>query len=78
MIAAISVEGLFELIWVAPLAVLVVASSFSLALLGATRTTEHRREGSRAAAAGYAALAALAGLVFASTVVAGLSVIIAG
>lgn len=69
---------LLELIWVAPVAVLAVSVTFSLALLGGTRAGEHRRAGNRAAASGYVLLAAVAGLVFSAIVVAGVGVIVAG
>ena len=69
---------LLELAWVTPIAVVVVAISYSLFLLGATRSTELRRDGNALAATAYGVLGILAGLVFAGTVVAGLWVIVEG
>lgn len=69
---------LIQLIWVAPLAVLVVSVTFSLALLGATRAGEHRRAGHSAAAIGFSALALVAGLAFTGLVVAAVGLIVAG
>jgi hypothetical protein len=69
---------LLDLIWVAPLAVVVVSTSFSLALLGATRAGEQRRAGNGGSASAWGMLAAVAGLTFAAAVVAGVGVIVAG
>ena len=69
---------LLDLIWVAPLAVIIVSASFSVALLGATRAGEQRRAGNGGAATGYGLLAGVAGLVFTAVVVAGIGVIVAG
>ena len=69
---------LIELIWVAPLAVIAVAVSFSLALLGGTRSNELRRDGRGGAATAYGVMGILAGLAFAAIVVAGIGVIVAG
>ena len=69
---------LLDLIWVAPLAVIIVSTSFSVALLGATRAGEQRRAGNGGSASAYGALAVLAGVVFTAVVVAGVGVIVAG
>lgn len=69
---------LLDLIWVAPLAVIAVAVTFSLALLGATRSGELRRAGNGGAATVYGALGVLAGIAFAAIVVVGVGVIVAG
>jgi len=69
---------LLDLIWVAPLAVLVVSTTFSLALLGATRAGERRRAGESAAALGFSALALVAGLAFTALVLAAVGLIVAG
>lgn len=69
---------LLELLWVAPLAVLIVATTFSLGLLGATRAGEHRRAGEVVAASAYGALAVLSAVVFTAAVVAGIAVIVLG
>ena len=78
MIGAVDVSGLLELAWVAPLAVLVVSISFSLCVLGATRASDRRRDGTAAAATAYGALALAAGLAFVGTVIAGVAVIVSG
>lgn len=69
---------LLDLIWVAPLSVLIVSTTFSLALLGATRAGERRRAGEMAAASGFYALAAVSALAFAALVIAAVALIIAG
>ena len=78
MIASVDVSGLLELAWVAPLAVLAVAISYSLCIHGATRASDARRNGKSAAATAYGLLGIVAGLVFAAEVVAGLAVIVNG
>jgi hypothetical protein len=74
----VAYSELLDLIWIAPLAVLIVSTTFSLALLGATRAGEHRRAGSPAAALGFSALALVSGLAFAALVVAAVGLIVAG
>lgn len=69
---------LIDLIWVAPLAVVAVSVTFSLALLGGTRSGELRRDGRGGAATAYGVMGILAGLAFAAIVVAGVGVIVAG
>ena len=76
MSRVLAYSELLQLAWVTPLAVLVVCASYSLLLLGATRSDERRREGSAAAAAGWGVLAGLSGAVFAGTVLAGILVIV--
>jgi hypothetical protein len=55
-----------------------VSTTFSLALLGATRAGERRRAGERTAAFGFSALALVAGLAFTGLVVAAVGLIVAG
>jgi hypothetical protein len=69
---------LLDLIWVAPLAVIIVSTSFSVALLGATRAGEQRRAGNGGTASAYGLVAFVAGAIFAAVVVAGVGVIVAG
>jgi hypothetical protein len=69
---------LLELAWVTPLAVLVVCGSYSLLLLGATRSSERRRDGRAGSSTAYGLLATLSALVFAGTVLAGIWVIVDG
>ena len=78
MIASVDVSGLVELAWVAPLAVLAVAISYSLCVLGATRASDERRAGNGGAATAYGALGILAGLAFTAEIVAGVAVIVNG
>ena len=69
---------LLDLVWVAPLAVLVVSITFSLALLGTTRAGELRRAGQSGPATAYGLLALVSGAAFAALVIAGVGVIVAG
>ncbi len=74
-LGAVEWGALLELIWVAPLAVLVVSVTFSLCIHGAARASDSRRSGNAAAATAYGALALVAALAFAATVVFGVLVI---
>ena len=78
MIASVDVSGLFELAWVAPLAVLAVSITYSLCVLGATRASDERRVGNGRAATAYGVLGVVAGLAFAAEVIAGVAVIVHG
>ena len=78
MIASVDVSGLWELAYVVPVAVIVVATTYSLCVLGLTRASDRRREGDRTHASAYAVLGLLAGVAFAGEVVAGVAVIISG
>ena len=69
---------LLDLVWVAPLAVVAVAVTFSVALLGATRSGELRRAGSGAAAAAYALAGVVAAIAFTAIVVIGIAIIVTG
>ena len=75
-LAAIDWDKLFELVWAAALAGIVVSGIFATLILGVTRSSDLRREGQAMAAAAYTALAALAALAFAGSVVFGVSVIV--
>ena len=76
MIAAIDTDALLELVWAAPLAVLVVTISWGLVIRGMTRAFEAQREG-RTAAVGFHALVAVAGLaLFTAALVAGLLIML--
>ncbi len=77
MLAAIDVGKLFELVWAAALAGVVVAVTFSVAMVGFTRAADARREGSDAGATAYGALGLVAFTAFLGVVVYGVSVIIA-
>ena len=76
MTAAIDTEGLLELVWAAPLAAIAVALAYSVFIYGAARASEHRREGNAMAATAFGVVSALAGIVFAGIVVAGVAVIV--
>jgi hypothetical protein len=76
--AAIEVEGLFELVWIAPLAAVAVTASFATCVLGATRSTDARREGNTGRATAWMGLALLAAVLVLAGVAAGIGVIVAG
>jgi hypothetical protein len=76
MIAAIDTEALLELVWAAPLAVLVVTVSWGLVVNGVTRAGEARRNGRIAVAGAYAVVAVVGGALFATAVVFGLLIMI--
>ena len=75
MLAAVDTKALLQLVWVAPLAALTVALTFSLVIHGAARSSDARRAGRSAAATAYGALAVLAALAFAAAVLFGVLVI---
>ncbi len=77
MRAAIDTDALLELVWAAPLAVLTVTVSWGLAITGATRAAEARRDGRGAVASAYAVMAAAGAALFLATVLAGLLIMIA-
>lgn len=68
MIAAINTHALVKMVYSSVLAGVAVAVIFSIAILGATRSGEMRREHRTAAATAYTALAA-AGLLLAAAIV---------
>ncbi len=76
MAAIIDTGALLEVVWVSLLAGIGVTAVFSLALLGGTRLGEARRSGAGAAAARYAVLTVLAGLVLVVGVAFGVRVLI--
>jgi hypothetical protein len=75
-LASIDWDKLLELIWASALASVVVSGVFATLILGVTRASDLRREGHTTAAAAYTALAVLAMLAFAGSVVFGISVIV--
>ena len=75
MVAKIEWGKIGELLWVAPVAALIVSLTFSLLVLGSARAGDARREGASGTAALYGVLAAVAGLAFLAAVVFGVSVI---
>jgi hypothetical protein len=76
VIAAINVDALLELLWAAPLAVLVVTVSWGLVINGVTRAFEARRDGRIGVAGAYAVVAIAGGALFAAAVVFGLLIMI--
>jgi hypothetical protein len=75
MLAAVDFGKLFELVWAAVVVGLVTSTLFATCIVGATRATDLRREGRRAAAgaalalSGVAALACVAGIAFGLTII---------
>ena len=76
MVAAIEWGKLAELIWVAPVAGLIVAVTYSLLILGLSRAGEARRAGAVGAAAGYGAIGVVGGVAFFAFVAFGIVIII--
>jgi hypothetical protein len=76
MIAAIDWGQIFELIWAAAVAGIAVSITFAVLIVGATRASDHRRADRGGVAAAYIVLAALAAVVFAGSVVFGISIIV--
>ena len=74
--AAIEWDKLAELLYVAPIAGLVVAVTFSLLILGWSRADEARRVGAAGTATAFGLVALLAGAAFFGAVVYGISVIV--
>lgn len=77
-LADIDVSGLFELVWIAPLAAVLVTASFALCVLGATRATDARRGTGTGSPAVWMALAVVAGVLVLAEVVAGIATIVVG
>ena len=74
-IAEVDTKALLELVWVAPLAALVVMTTFSVVIHGVARANDSRRAGRAAAATAYGVLAVVAAIVFAAAVLFGVVVI---
>jgi hypothetical protein len=74
--AAIDTDALFELVWAAPLAVLVVTVSWGLVVNGVTRAAEARRDGRVGLAGAYAVVAVAGGALFAAAVAFGLLIML--
>jgi hypothetical protein len=68
---AVDTQLLWEVIWVSFAAGLGISVLFSLVILGSARAADSRRTGRAGAAAGWAALAAVAFLLFAAGVALG-------
>jgi hypothetical protein len=76
MIAAVDTAKLFELMWASLLAGVAVAVLFSVLIVGATRSTDLRREGRHGAATLFLGLSFAAGLACLAAIVFGLTVIV--
>ena len=76
-LAAIDFGQLFELVWAAALAGVVVAGSFALGLVGFARAAERRADRQGALATAYGVLGFLGIGLFLAAVVFGISVIVA-
>jgi hypothetical protein len=75
MIASVDVGKLVELVWASAIAGVAVAACFSLVIIGVTRAEDCRRHRRGGAATAYAALSAVATVLFLGGVVFGISVI---
>ncbi len=76
MIGAIDTDALFQLVWVAPLAVLTATVAWGLVIRGTTLALEARREGRSVPAALHALIAFLGASMFMAAVVFGLLIMI--
>jgi hypothetical protein len=76
MIAAVDTAKLFELLWASLLAGVAVAVLFSVLIVGATRSTDRRREGRHGAATLFLGLSFAAGLVCLAAIAFGLAIIV--
>jgi hypothetical protein len=77
MTAAIEVGQLFQLVWAAALAGIVVATAFAAALVGFTRSAERRGDGHGGIATAYALMGFAGTAVFLGAMAFGVSVIVA-
>jgi hypothetical protein len=75
MIASVDVGKLIELVWASAIAGIAVAACFSLVIIGVTRAEDCRRHRRAGSATAYAALSAVATVLFLGGVVFGISVI---
>lgn len=76
ILAAINTHALVKMLYTSVLAGVGVAVVFSVAILGATRSSEMRREHRTSAAAAYTALAAAGLIVAAAMVIYGLVLLV--
>ncbi len=76
LLAATNAGSLLKLLYSSFLAGVSVAVVFSIAILGATRSSDMRRDGRQGAATGYAALGALGLLLTAGIIVYGLFLVV--
>ncbi len=71
-LAAIDVDALVELVWVAPVAGLTVVVAFAMVIRGSARAADARREGRALAVGGHALLALVGAVLVTAAVVFGL------
>jgi hypothetical protein len=76
MPAVIEWDKIAELLWVAPLAALIVSVAFSLIIMGSARATDARRAGTGTAAMLYSVVTLLATAGFIAVVVFGVAIIV--
>ncbi|MBI5103629.1 MAG: hypothetical protein HZB46_01315 [Solirubrobacterales bacterium] len=76
MLAAIEWGKLGELLYVAPIAGIVVAVTYAFVILGLSRAGDSRRNGAAAAATFYGLVALVAGAAFIGSVVYAISIIV--
>jgi len=74
--AVIEWDKIGELLWVAPLAGLAVAITYSLMIVGFARAGEARRDGAGTARMAYSVLAVLSTVAFLAVVVYGVTIIV--
>jgi len=74
-VATIDVGKLFELVWASMVAGAVVAACFSLIIIGVTRAADCRQNRRSGSASAYAALSAVATVVFLGIAVFAISII---
>ena len=74
-LAEVDTDALLQLAWVAPLATLAVAITFSRVIHGVARASDSRRAGKTGVATAYGALAIVAAIAFAAAVLFGVLII---
>ncbi len=75
MLANVQWAELGELLYVAPVAVLLVTVAYSLVIVGTARASDARRDGAPAAAFAFSTLAVFGFVVFMAAMVFGISII---
>jgi hypothetical protein len=76
VLAQIEWDKIGELLYVAPIAAIAVAITFSLVIVGVARADEARREGATRTAAAFSVVAAVSLAAFAAVVVYGVTIIV--
>jgi hypothetical protein len=74
--AVVDGGALLDVVWVSLLAGVGVVTIYSVAVLGAARASDARREGRGGAAAAYGTLALAALLLFAAVIVVGVAILV--